>query len=120
FDLPSYHYWLNRDAESRRHDLETWVKPLLPIRESLLIVLRLLRSSGRAEAQVARAGAFSMTMSGSAAQMIRIRVARTEAAIPEVSANKYALNIRFMLPETQLRPRPLERDLPFELTFCGL
>ena len=120
FDLPSYHYWLNRDAESRRRDLETWVKPLEPIRESLLIVLRLLRSSGRAEKQDARAGAFSMTMSGSTAQMIRIRVARTEAAIPEVSANKYALNIRFMLPETQLRPRPLERDLPFELTFCGL
>jgi len=61
-----------------------------------------------------------MTMSGSTAQMIRIRVARAEAAVPEVSANKYALNIRFMLPDTQSRPRALERDLPFEMTFCGL
>lgn len=120
FDLPSYHYWLNRDTQSRRRDLDAWVKPVKPIEEALAIVLRLLRSSGRVEAQVARAGAFSMTMSGSTAQMIRIRVARAEAAVPEVSANKYALNIRFTLPETQLRPRSLERDLPFELTFCGL
>jgi len=120
FDLPSYHYWLNRDAQSRRQDLESWVKPVKPIGEALAIVLRLLRSSGRAEQQVARGGSYQMTMSGSTAQMIRIRVARAEAAVPEISANKYALNIRFMLPETQLRPRPLERDLPFELTFCGL
>ncbi|MDR3214170.1 MAG: cell division protein ZapD [Azoarcus sp.] len=120
FDLPSYHYWLNRDPQTRRRDLESWVKPLSPIHEGLSIVLRLLRSSGRAEAQVARAGAFAMPMTGSTAQMIRIRVARAEAAVPEISGNKYALNIRFMLPETQTRPRPLERDLPFELTFCGL
>jgi cell division protein ZapD len=120
FDLPSYHYWLNRDGQTRRRDLDTWVKPLEPIREALSIVLRLLRSSGRPEAQVARAGAFSEKTNGIAAQMIRIRIARTEAAVPEISANKYALNIRFMLPETQARPRPLERDLPFELTFCGL
>jgi cell division protein ZapD len=120
FDLPSYHYWLNRDAQTRRADLESWVKPIKPIEEALAIVLRLLRSSGRPEQQVARAGSYQMTMSGSTAQMIRIRVARAEAAVPEVSANKYALNIRFMLPDTQSRPRALERDLPFEMTFCGL
>lgn len=120
FDLPSYHYWLSRDAQTRRHDLDAWVKPLAPIHEGLSIVLRLLRSSGRPEKVLARASAFSMPMSGSTAQMIRICVARAEAAVPEISGNKYALNIRFMLPETQARPRPLERDLPFELTFCGL
>jgi cell division protein ZapD len=120
FDLPSYHYWLSSDAAARRRDLEAWVKPLTPIQDGLLIVLRLLRSSGRAEAQVARDGVFAMTMSGRSAQMIRLRVARSEVAVPEVSANKYALNIRFLLPETLARPRPIERDLPFELTFCGL
>ena len=30
FDLPSYHHWLNREAESRRRDLGAWVHPLLP------------------------------------------------------------------------------------------
>ncbi|HAY10185.1 MAG TPA: cell division protein ZapD, partial [Thauera sp.] len=39
---------------------------------------------------------------------------------PEISANKYALNVRFMLPETVARPRLAERDVAFELTFCSL
>jgi cell division protein ZapD len=47
-------------------------------------------------------------------------VPRCEAAVPEISANKYALNIRFLLPETVARPRQTERDVPFELTFCSL
>jgi len=47
-------------------------------------------------------------------------VPRVDAVVPEISANKYALNIRFMLPETIVRPRLAERDVHFELTFCSL
>lgn len=120
FDLPSYHFWLSRDADVRRRDLETWGRPMEPIRCGLEIVLRLLRSSGRPENTLARAGTFQMTMAGRSAQMLRIRIPHNEAVIPEISANKYALNIRMMLPETVSRPRVVERDIPFELTFCSL
>lgn len=120
FDLPSYHFWLSRDADVRRRDLETWGRPMEPIRCGLEIVLRLLRSSGRPENTQARAGTFQMTMAGRSAQMLRIRIPHNEAVIPEISANKYALNIRMMLPETVSRPRVVERDIPFELTFCSL
>jgi len=120
FDLPSYHYWLNRDPEQRRRDLEGWLSPMTPIRDGLNIVLRLLRASGRPELQVARGGAYQLTMAGRSAQMLRVRVPRADAVVPEISANKYALNIRFMLPETVARPRLAERDVQFELTFCSL
>ncbi len=120
FDLPSYHFWLNREPDARRRDLEGWMQPMAPIREGLEIVLRLLRASGRPEPQLARAGAYQLTMAGRTAQMLRVRVPRSEAAVPEISANKYALNIRFMLPETLARPRVAERDIDFELTFCSL
>jgi len=40
--------------------------------------------------------------------------------VPETSANKYALNVRFMHAETVARPRQAEMDVPFELTFCNL
>ncbi|MBR0567832.1 cell division protein ZapD [Azoarcus sp. L1K30] len=120
FDLPSYHFWLSGDAEVRRRDLETWGRPMAPIRGGLEIVLRLLRSSGRPEELRAKAGTFQMTMAGRTAQMLRIRIPNSEPVIPEISANKYALNIRFMMPETVLRPRVAERDTPFELTFCSL
>jgi len=40
--------------------------------------------------------------------------------VPETSANKYALNVRFMHAETVARPRQAEADIAFELTFCNL
>ena len=57
---------------------------------------------------------------GRTAQMLRVRLAQSETVVPEISANKYALNVRFMLPETIARPRLAERDVAFELTFCSL
>jgi cell division protein ZapD len=120
FDLPTYHFWLNREPDARRDDLTAWIRPLIPIREGLLIVLRLLRASGRPEWKAARAGTYQLTMGGRSAQMLRIRLAQGETAVPEISANKYALNVRFLLPETVLRPRLAERNIEFELTFCSL
>ncbi len=120
FDLPSYHYWLNRPPATRRQDLEKWMAPLRPIRDGQEIVLRLLRASGHPEMQLARDGAYQLTMAGRSAQMVRVRLAPTQMVVPEISANKYALNIRFMLPETVARPRLAGHDVEFELTFCSL
>ena len=120
FDLPSYHYWLNRDARQRRDDLIGWIHPMLPIRDGLTIVLRLLRSSGFAEAHTARSGVYQLAMTGRTAQMLRIRLDAGESVVPEISANKFALNVRFMLCETASRPRLAERDVEFDLTFCSL
>jgi cell division protein ZapD len=52
--------------------------------------------------------------------MLRIRLARSYQCVPEMSANKYALNIRFMTQEGMQRPRAAEGDVKFELTFCNL
>lgn len=120
FDLPSYHYWLNRDASLRRADLSGWINPMIPIRDGIAIVLRLLRASGMPEPFVARSGLYQLTMTGRTAQMLRIRVPLHEAVVPEISANKFALNVRFLLPETLSRPRLANRDIDFDLTFCTL
>lgn len=120
FDLPAYHFWLNRDVEARQRDLASWLHPMTPIRDGLVIVLRLLRGSGRPEMQMARRGSYQMTMGGRIAQMIRVRIQSGLAAVPEISANKYALNVRFMMPDTGCRARQSEADVSFELTFCNL
>ena len=57
------------------------MQPMAPIRDGLEIVLRLLRASGRPEAQLARSGAFQLTMAGRTAQMLRLRLARPKANI---------------------------------------
>ncbi|MFA9441018.1 cell division protein ZapD [Uliginosibacterium sp. sgz301328] len=120
FDLPSYHYWLHREPAERRQDLQGWMSPMLPIRDALGIVLRLLRASGRPEQLVARRGAFQMMMAGRNALMVRVRVPRSDVAVPEISANKYAFNIRFMEPDIAARPHQVDNDVDFELTFCNL
>jgi len=120
FDLPSYHFWLNRDLAQRQVDLGNWVGPMLPIRGGLSIVLRLLRASGRPESQLAVHGSFQLMLAGRTSQMIRLRVRRSDPYVPEIGANKYALNIRFLTPDTDMRPKQADADVPFELTFCNL
>lgn len=120
FDLPGYHFWLNRDSAFRQRDLRGWVAPMLPISQGIAIVLRLLRASGRPEPQVATRGSYQLMLAGRTAQLVRLRMKRSEAAIPEISANKYALNVRFTMPDTDLRPKQSDADVAFELTFCNL
>jgi cell division protein ZapD len=120
FDLPSYHFWLNRDAPLRARDLNGWMSPMLPIRQGLNIVLRLLRASGRPEAHTAVHGSFQLMLAGRSAQLVRLSLRTSDAFVPEISANKYALNVRFTVPETSLRPKAAEVDVAFEITFCNL
>ena len=120
FDVPSYHFWLHQSAEQHRHDLEQWLAPFLPIRDGIAIVLRLLRESGKVSKQTAVQGVYQQMMAGRVAQMLRIRLEPDYQCAPEISANKYALNIRFTTHEGGQRPKVIESDVEFELTFCNL
>lgn len=120
FDLPSYHFWLHRESAARLADLRAWFAPLQPIREATAIVLKLLREGGKPAKYVARGGAFSQMLGGRMSQMVRIRLPLDSRFIPEMSANRYALNIRFASFGTESRPRICDSDVEFELTFCNL
>ncbi|HVY07409.1 MAG TPA: cell division protein ZapD, partial [Burkholderiales bacterium] len=119
FDLPSYHYWLNQSADVRRLDLDEWLAPFLPIRNGVQIILKLLRESGKISNQVAQQGVYQQTMAGRLAQMLRIRLDGKYDCVPEISANKYALNIRFTTAIGTQRRTSVE-DIHFELMFCNL
>ena len=120
FDLPSYHAWLHHPAARRRADLERWLEPLLPIHAALAIVLRVLRESGRSISLIAFKGVYQQTPADRPAQMLRLSLDDQLACVPEISANKYALNVRFLLPEGVQKTRVYEQDVPFELAFCNL
>ncbi len=120
FDLPSYHHWLNREPEGRLADLSNWLGPMLPIRDGAALVLKLLRESGKPARLTALQGTFQQMLGGRTAQMVRIRVPRAADCVPEISANRYALNIRYVTAGAEPRPRTVERDIDFELTFCNL
>lgn len=119
FDLPSYHFWLNQEAQKRRFDLTEWLAPFLPIRNGVAIILRLLRESGKTSSQVAQQGVYQQMLAGRLAQLLSIRVDQRYECVPEISANKYALNVRFITALGSQR-RPSTEDVDFELTFCHL
>ena len=121
FDLPSYHYWLHRPADERIAELVTWTGPLHPLRDGSAIILRILRESGKPQAVSAPAGTYQQMLGGKTAQMLRVRLDPLLACVPEISANKYVLNIRFLLQHgADPRPRTAEGEIGFELTFCNL
>ncbi len=120
FDLPGYHYWLNASAELRRQDLLEWLAPCLPIRTALEVMLNLLRESGQASSKLAAGGSFQLMLGGRNAQMVRVGVDNELPCAPEVSANKYAINLRFTGVDKTQKPRPCEMDVPFMLTLCSL
>ena len=120
FDLPSYHYWLHRDSGSRAFDLHGWINPLYPLRDASAIVLRLLRESGKPSKIVAKQGLFQQMLGGRVVQMVGIRLPQSSEFIPEISANKYALNIRFAIFGDDARPHTSSSNVEFELTLCNL
>ena len=120
FDLPSYHYWLHRDSGSRAFDLHGWINPMYPIRDASAIVLRLLRESGKPSKIVAQQGLFQQMLGGRVVQMVGIRLPQSSEFIPEISANKYALNIRFASFGDDARPHTSSSNVEFELTLCNL
>ncbi|MDO9451071.1 MAG: cell division protein ZapD [Rugosibacter sp.] len=120
FDLPGYHYWLNRDTPLRQQNIESWLTPLLPIRQALTIVLRLLRASGRSERLLAQRGAYQVMMGGRNYQLVRLQIGKNELVLPEISAGKLAINVRFLRPDMTHRPRQIETDVEFEMMLCNL
>ncbi|HZQ61897.1 MAG TPA: cell division protein ZapD [Casimicrobiaceae bacterium] len=121
FDLPAYHYWLNGEAHARQNDLRAWLAPFLPIHDGLSIVLRLLRDNGRASRHTAHRGVFQLMLTtAKVAQLLRLTVPRSLPCVPEISANKYALNIRFVGLSAMERGTVYDRDVEFELVFCNL
>jgi cell division protein ZapD len=120
FDLPSYHYWLHQDAAMRRSHIEGWLEPMLPICDALNIILKLLRESGKAHHFIAHQGSFQQMQGGRVAQMLHISLDSTLLCIPEVSANKYVLNIRFVAASYVAKSTLFDQDVAFNLTFCAL
>lgn len=119
FDLPSYYAWQKRPAEQRHADIIGWFAPLAPLFDALSLVLRLLRNSGGPVKMIAVSGSYQQMLQGKVYQMLRLSMDDNLGAIPEISANKYMLWVRFTTQGGDLKPKPLEEDVPFELTLCN-
>lgn len=120
FDLPSYHYWLHQSADARRIQLQDWLAPFSSIRAAVGIVLGLLRDSGRPELQHAKNGSYQRMLESRNPQLIRVALNDDLPCVPEISANKYMLNIRFVHAGYGQPRTCTDQPIDFDLTFCSL
>lgn len=121
FDAPSYQHWLHQPDSQRSHDLRRWLAPLMPLHDSVRVLLHILRGSGSPAPFVARKGFFQQILGGSKdAQLLRVTLDDGLNCFPEISASKYAININFSTTSGKKKSRPCDADVPFGLTLCTL
>jgi cell division protein ZapD len=119
FDLPSYHAWQAKSAEFRTQQLKNWLAPMLPLADSLKIVLHLLRESAKDHEVAALQGFYQQALGGKVIQMIRLELDDLSENIPEISANKYMISIRFNQLDSDYKSKPTTTDVAFKLTLCN-
>ncbi len=120
FDLPSYHHWLHQPAAERAGHLQRWLAPFSSIRAAVDIVLGLLRDSGQPELQHVEHGHYQRMLESRNPQLIRVTLIDTLPCVPEISANKYMLNIRFVHAGAGQMRTCTDQPIDFDLTFCTL
>lgn len=120
FDLPSYHHWLHRPAETRRADLVRWTACLQPWRDALELVLVLLRESGHPQMVAAPGGQLQQNLSQQRSQqLLRLWLPAESALLPEISGNRLMVSVRLLRLDEEGRSRPHGEDTSFKLALCG-
>lgn len=121
FDLPSYHYWLERPVEKRQQDFQDWLAGFKDIRASINLVLKLIRDSATSTNEIAESGFFQRTLETNAPfQLIRVTVPENIPCFAEISGGKHRFTVRFMSTNFQDRPTQSSQDIGFILTSCAI
>jgi len=119
-DLPYYYAWQQSGAETRQHDILEWIQPFRALQDCLDIVLRLLRESAQRSRVSTQAGSYQQQLGGKIYHLAQISIDEKVGAVPEFSANKHMLWIRFGRLDREFKTRPFEGNVDFELSLCSL
>lgn len=123
FDLPAYFAWQHLDAATRRQDLERWCSKLLPLAESVQMLLRLLRESGAPQKVMAIDGQFQQNLpQGRTFQLLRLSIDPALDLVPEISGNRLLVAIRLMRKDGTGHLQLVNTgagEANFELTLCS-
>jgi cell division protein ZapD len=120
FDLPAYYAWQHESSSKRRSDLERWTATLMPLAESIHLLLKLLRDSGVPQKVMANGGQYQQNLpQGRTFQLLRLALDTSLDLIPEISGNRLMVSIRLMRHEADDRLHASSDDASFELTLCS-
>lgn len=120
FDLPAYYAWQFKPAAERQQNLSTWVASLMPLANSIELLLKLLRDSGAPQKVMANGGQFQQNLpQGRTFQLLRLALDPALGLIPEISGNRLLVSIRLMQQGDDDRLHLSGGDTDFELALCA-
>ncbi len=120
FDLPAYYAWQFKPAAERQQNLSTWVASLMPLANSIELLLKLLRDSGAPQKVMANGGQFQQNLpQGRTFQLLRLAIDPALGLIPEISGNRLLVSIRLMQQGDDDRLHLSGGDTDFELALCA-
>ena len=120
FDLPAYSYWLNQPYESRQVVLEEWFEPLQILKDSVNLILKVIRESTDSIDEIAESGFYQKNIdSNQSCLLIRVILPRGSNIFPEISAGKHRFSVRFLKTQNPAhRPEQEKQDVHFKLACC--
>ena len=120
FDLPAFHFWLERPPAERMRDLTEWLDSFDTIGRGIKLIMRLTRGSNVFREQVAAGGFFQRTLDPNIpCQMVRVALPAGSPYFAEISGGRHRFSVRFMQQaSTSERAVQFPQDVTFELACC--
>jgi cell division protein ZapD len=121
FDLPRFNFWLHRDYEYRSIDQRRWYTTLDPVRQTIELLLKMIRGSTDFIERNSIAGTHTEQLEKDTPyQMIRVRLPYSATCFAEISGSRHCFTIRFMEPSDIGRPKNIDNDTIFQLALCRI
>jgi len=120
FDVPEYHFWLQRPSEQRLQDLIAWLETYNAIGRAIQLVLKLTRGSNLFRDQVAGEGFYQKALDPNVpCQLVRVALPEDSENFAEISGGRHRFTIRFM-EQSSINERPIQTrsNVDFELACC--
>ncbi|PHS70859.1 MAG: cell division protein ZapD [Cycloclasticus sp.] len=121
FDLPTYHFWLNKPLHERREKIQSWTANLIPIQHAITLLLQFIRFSAIPTTKIAYSGFYQQNLGANqSVQILRVTLESEADYFAEISGGKHRFTVRFMKPQETERPRQVDKEINFALSICQL
>jgi len=121
-DFPNFRNWsIQKTRKSKLEDFKTWAQPLMVFKDAASVILLILRNQCQIESIKAKEGKHQQTIDPlKTFDLIRLELENALNIYPEISANKYTVNVFFNQLNEELKKEPVKSNLEFKYSICWL
>jgi len=121
-DFPNFRIWaIHKIRKSKLEDFKSWAQPLMVVKDAASVILLILRSQCQVESIKAKEGKHQQAIDPlKTFDLIRLDLEKTLNIYPEISANKYTVNVFFNELNEELKKEPVKLNLEFKYSICWL